>query len=174
MDHLKLYDYLTKARERVLNALRPLTPEHYHHEFNFGLKTIARTLTHVMISEWYYIERFTGRHVPPYVEWPIKDETPPEFGVVEATWREQEQATRAALAAERDWTRTIAWDSFPDDAGRRSHITATVGDLLAQLVLHEVHHRAQVMAMLRGLGDGVAPLQDIDYNDLMYERRLLT
>jgi len=46
-------------------------------------------------------------------------------------------------------------------------MTATAGDIATQLVLHEVHHRAQAMAMLRHLG---RPVQDIDYNDLMYER----
>ena len=52
--------------------------------------------------------------------------------------------------------------------------TATIGVLFTQLALHEMHHRAQVMAMLRLMresGANIPGVQDIDYNDLMYERR---
>ena len=52
MDPVRTYEYLARARERVFNALRPLTPQQYGHEFAFGLKTIGSTITHIMISEW--------------------------------------------------------------------------------------------------------------------------
>ncbi len=170
MDPLKIYDYFIKTRERVLDAVRPLSPEQYQRQFTIGLKTIAATLTHIMVSEWYYIQRLEGRTVPPYEQWPIKYEDPPAFDVVERTWREQTKRIRAAVAAERDWKRTITWLSFPDDTrgSKRFHITCTAGDLFTQLALHEAHHRAQSMAMLRELGK---PLEDLDYNALMFERR---
>jgi uncharacterized damage-inducible protein DinB len=126
-----------------------------------------------MISEWYYVERIEGRQVPPYEEWPIKYEDPPALEIVETTWREQAKRIREVIAAERDWGRIITWDSFPDDNGRRFQITATAGDVLTQLVLHEVHHRSQIMAMFRELGEGVPPLQDMDFGELMYGRRAL-
>jgi uncharacterized damage-inducible protein DinB len=171
MDPLKIYDYLTLARERVMDAVRPLPPEAYHHRCAIGLKTLAATLTHIMISEWYYIERLAGRPVPPYDQWPIQYENPPAtFEAVERIWREQAKQTRAAIAAERDWNRRITWTSHPNEQGKRFQITVTAGDLVAQLALHEVHHRAQVMAMLRELPGG-RPLEDLDYNALMYERR---
>lgn len=171
MDPLRIYDYLIMARERVLDAVRPLAPQQYLQEFTLGLKSIGTTLAHIMISEWYYIERLEGRLVPPYDQWPIKYEDPPAFDVLEKTWREQATNTRASIAAERDWNRRITYLSFPDDHGKRYHITATAGDFFTQLALHEVHHRAQLMAMLRELGDAAAPLQDIDYNEMMYQRR---
>jgi uncharacterized damage-inducible protein DinB len=168
MDPLKTYNYLIKSRERVLDAVRPLTPQEYQRELPFGLKTIAATLTHIMISEWYYIQRLNGQTVPPYDHWPIKQENPPAFDVLQTTWREQAEQTRAAITAEHDWNRPITWLSFPNDQHKRFHITATAGDFLTQLALHEVHHRAQIMAMLRQLG---RPLEDLDYNALMFERR---
>jgi uncharacterized damage-inducible protein DinB len=173
MDALKIYDYLIKTRQRLLDAVRPLTPQQYHHEFAFGLKTIGATLTHIMISEWYYIERLAGRPVPPYDQWPIKYEHPPALDIVEKTWHEQARNIRAAIAVQRDWNRRITYLSFPDDNGKRFHITATSGDLFTQLAPHEVHHRAQLMAMLRQLGDARCgpPLEDLDYNALMFERR---
>lgn len=178
MDPLRIYDYLVISRGRVMDAIRPLTAQQYLHPFSFGLKSIGSTLTHLMVSEWYYIERLEGRAVPPYDQWPIQYETPPAFEVVESIWRMQAKHVRAALAAERDWTRRITYLGFPDDTrdNRRFQITATAGDFLAQLALHEVHHRAQIMVMLRELaaapgGEAVRPVQDIDYNDLMFERR---
>ena len=171
MDPLRIYDYLAKARERVLDAVRPLTPQQCHHRFGFGLNTIASTVTHIMVSEWYYIERLAGRPVPPYEQWPIKYEDPPAFGVVEKAWREQAKNTRASIAGERDWTRKVTWLSFPDARGKRFHVSATAGDLFTQLALHEVHHRAQIMAMFREFGGAVPPLADLDYNALMFERR---
>lgn len=169
MDPLKIYDYLMVTRRRVLEAVRALTPPQYEQTFNIGLKTIGSTLAHLMISEWYYIERLEGRTVPPYEQWPIKYENPPAFDVIETTWAEQATRIRAAIAAERDWCRTITWLSFPDDTrhNKRFHITCTAGDLVTQLALHEVHHRAQIMAMLRQLGH---PLEDLDYNAMMYQR----
>ncbi len=176
MDPLRIYDYLIKSRERVLDALRRLTREQYESRFAFGLNTIASTLTHIMISEWYYIERLEGRPVPAYAQWPIQYEKPPAFDVVERTWREQMKSIRAAIAAQRDWNRKITYVSFPDDDGKRFHITASAGDILTQLALHEVHHRAQIMAMLREMGDArPGPLlEDLDYNTLMYDRRAMS
>lgn len=172
MDPLKIYDYLCKSRERVLDAVRPLTPLQYTQPFAFGLKTISSTMAHIMISEWYYVERLEGRHVAPYEQWPISYENPPEFAVIERTWEPQAKAVREAIARERDWTRLIAYESFADDHGKRYTITATAGDFMAQLAFHEVHHRAQAMAMIRMLGNA-APVEDLDYNALMFARQPL-
>ena len=170
MDPLKIYDYLMQSRARVMDALRSLTPQQYQRKFTFGLKTFGSTLAHLMVSEWYYIERLEGREVPHYNTWPIKYEDPPAFDVIERTWCAQATDVRASIAREHHWARTISWLSFPDDTrgNRRYHITCTAGDLITQLALHEVHHRAQMMAMLRELG--APPLQDLDYNALMFER----
>lgn len=171
MDPLRIYEYLTLSRQRVLSAVRALSANEYRREFPFGLRTIGRALAHIMISEWYYVERLEGSLVPPYREWPIQDESPPAFEVIESVWREQSERIRAIVARERDWNRKITWLSFPDVSrgGKRFHIVCSAGDLFTQLALHEAHHRSQVMAMLRELG---RPVQDIDFNDLMFERNL--
>jgi uncharacterized damage-inducible protein DinB len=178
MDPLKIYDYLIRTRERMFDSVRPLSAEQYGRLFPIGLKTIGATLTHLMISEWYYIERLEGRTVPPYDQWPVKYEEPhtPVFAVMEIIWREQWRRVRMVIATEcerGDWKRKITWLSFPDDTrgNKRYQITATAGDFMSQLALHEMHHRSQAMMMLRAMeGEGVRPVQDIDYNDLMFER----
>lgn len=167
MDPERIYDYLLRARGRVLDAARALTPKEYAREFPIGLKTIASTLTHVMISEWYYVERLAGREVKPYDEWPIRYEDPPAFEVLDRTWAAQGSRVRAFIADERDWGRRVGWLGFPNEQGQRFHVSASAGGLFTQLALHEVHHRAQAMAMLRGLGRVV---EDLDFGMMTFER----
>jgi len=50
----------------------------------------------------------------------------------------------------------------------RGAAAASAGDIATQLILHEMHHRAQVMNMLTRLGASVG---DIDFNLMMYQRR---
>ena len=48
---------------------------------------------------------------------------------------------------------------------------ATAGGVASQLLFHEVHHRAQVMAMLRQVG---VAAENLDYGVLMFERSPVT
>jgi uncharacterized damage-inducible protein DinB len=48
-------------------------------------------------------------------------------------------------------------------------VNASPADIFTQLALHEVHHRAQALNILRRLG--VTFAEDLDYNALMYKRR---
>jgi len=180
MNPPRIYDYLVLTRTRILDAVRTLSPDLYAREFAFGLKTIGPTLAHIMVSEWYYIERLAGRHVPPYDQWPIKYEPPhtPSFNSIEAAWREQANNSRSVIAAEHergDWSRTITWRSLAPAPAPRMDIVCTAGDLFTQLAFHEVHHRSQVMAMLRELaasaGAAIPTVADLDFNALMFERR---
>jgi uncharacterized damage-inducible protein DinB len=167
MDAERTYDYLTLARGKLLDWVRPLSQEQYVRAFPIGLGSLARTLAHVELSEWYYIQRMRQRTIPPYEQWPIRDESPPPFAEIEAAWSEQAKRTRAALSAVRDWSAPIEYEVTTDE-GRRDLVTASAGDIFTQLVLHEVHHRAQAMNMLRHLG---VKAEDIDFNTLMYRRR---
>jgi uncharacterized damage-inducible protein DinB len=167
MDPLKTYDYLTRSRQRVFDWVRPLNAEQYARPFLIGPGSLAKTLTHMLISEWYYIQRMEERVVPPYAEWPIRDEVPPAFAALEAEWTKQAAATRVAIEGVRDWNAELEY-RVTDDSGKRLRIGASRGDIFTQLALHEVHHRAQVMNMLRQLG---VKLADIDFNELMYRRQ---
>ena len=163
----RLYDYLALARRRVLDAVRPLQEEEYRRVFPIGLGSLARTLAHIEVSEWYYIQRLKRRAVPPYEQWPLRDEAPPPFAALEAAWLEQAERTRRAIASVHDWEGPLEYEVVSDD-GCAAIVTASASDLLSQLVMHEVHHRAQAMNILRHLG---VSLGDIDFNALMYPRR---
>lgn len=168
MQPLRTYDYLTRARDRVFDWVRPLSPEQYTREFPIGLGSLARTLTHTMTAEWYYVQRIQQRDVPPDDQWPIREDDPPPFARLEAHWRAQAAQTREALAAVADWHAPLEY-RVVDDAGRSAIVTASAADQFTQLALHEAHHRAQAMNMLRQLG---VTLEDIDFNALMFTRRV--
>jgi uncharacterized damage-inducible protein DinB len=168
MQVLKTYGYLTRSRERIFDRVRSLSAADYAREFPIGLGTVGRTLTHVMICEWTYVERIAGRDVPPYAEFPIQDENPPPFAALEEEWIAQAARTHAVLSEVKDWTAELEYRTVAD-IGPRKIVTATYDDLFTQLAFHEIHHRAQVMNILRHLG---ITLEDIDYNTLMYRTRL--
>ena len=167
MEPLRIYDYLVLTRGKVLDAVRPLSAEQYGRSFPIGPGSLGRTLTHIMISEWYYVQRLEGHEVPSYENWPIQDEKPPPFPGLERTWKEQADRTRAALAAVPDWHAEVEY-RVTDDDGRHLVVTTTAGDLATQLALHEIHHRAQVLNMLRSMD---VTLEDLDFNALMFTRR---
>lgn len=172
MDPLKIYDYLAKARENVFDAVRPLSPQQYGREFSIGLRTFGTTLTHMMIVEWAYMQRIQGQDLPPYETWPIQDEKPPAFAVIEKTWREQAPQTRGVLEKVRAggrWEREFEYISMSRE-NKKTRITVSPADVFTQMALHEVHHRAQVMAMLRELGK---PLENLDFGYLMYKREVV-
>ena len=86
MQPLKTYDYLTLARERIFGWVRPLGTEQYAREFPIAHGSLGRTLTHIMASEWYYVQRIQGRVVPAYKQWPYQHERPLPFAALEAAW----------------------------------------------------------------------------------------
>ncbi|MAY73571.1 MAG: hypothetical protein CMJ31_02400 [Phycisphaerae bacterium] len=167
MDPIRTYAYLTRARQRLFDAIRPLDAEVWTRSFDIGPGTLGETLTHVMISEWYYVQRMTRQPVPPYTEWPIQENEPPPFARLEVSWRRQAADTDSALAQISDWIEPFSYE-VTDDAGRRMVVTSSPADQFTQLALHEVHHRAQALNMLRQLG---VTLGDIDFNALMMPRR---
>ncbi len=168
MDPQRTYDYLCLARGKLFDAVRPLSADQYLSEWPIGPGSLAAVLAHMLISEWYYIERLEERDVPPYEQWEIRDENPPAFTVLEAKWTQQAGETRASLERVGDWDRLIEYRAVSPDQPP-TLVSATARDIFTQLVLHEVHHRAQALNMLRQLG---APIkEDLDFNALMYNRR---
>lgn len=167
MDPIRMYEYLEQTRRRLLDLTRPLGPEKYLQEFPIGLGSLGRIFTHLLISEWYYLERMERREVPPYREWRIQYENPISLVELEAEWAPQAERARLLIRSTRDWSEGLAYHITLDD-GRRQHVKATMGDFMTQLVLHESYHRAQISNILRHRG---VSAEGLDYNDMMFDRR---
>lgn len=172
LDPSRIYDYLERSRQRILDAARPLIHEQWAQEFPIGAKSLRHTLTHLVVAEWYYVQRMNRADVPPYEQWELRDETPLEGEALERAWATQAKATRVAIAGVHDWREPFDY-RVTDDQGRRLIVTATAADLITQLALHEAHHRAQALNILRHLGVTVVG-DDIDFNAMMMPRREAT
>ncbi len=173
-----LYDYLLAARRKLLDFVRPLDVAQYTQEFPFAHKTIRATLVHIAAAEWLYNRRLRGESVPPSPDRPFTRFSETEFPPLEGAWRAQSEETQQTLREIADWARPVEWVApLPPAAGAAVPVPKTIrfrtttGGIAAQLVVHEVHHRAQVMAMLRHLG---VVAEILDYSALMFERTDVT
>ncbi len=161
-----MYDYLTKARGRLFDWIRPLSQEQYTKEFPYALKTVRATVLEMARAEWAYGRRL--RNIPvTFAESPFTPEKMQTFAEAEAGWRKLEPETRALLAGITDWDAPVEYRFVPPNAPA-VRIRATVAGLVSQMVFHEVHHRSQAMSMLKQLG---VPAQNLDYATFMFDRQ---
>jgi uncharacterized damage-inducible protein DinB len=161
MEYAHIYDVLTQARERLFGWIRPLNQEQYTQHFPVGLGTLRATLIEIARVELLYATRLREEPVPPPplpADWIVSEIRQPTFADLEQVWKAQAPQTRATLARTTDWTKTVTRRYEQGD----KVIVQTVGkgEIAVQMLMHEVHHRAQAMAMLRQLG---VEAQNLDY-----------
>jgi uncharacterized damage-inducible protein DinB len=163
VDYAHFFDYLLKARGRLLDWVRGQPPDVYTRSFPIGLGTIRATLVHIAAAEGAYVRRLSGQDAPPG-EPPFTVERQPEFGPFVKAWMQQAPVTRETLANLGDPGRVI---EFVGRIPKPARVCATAGGIAGQMLFHEVHHRAQVMAMLRQVG---VAAENLDYSVLIWER----
>ncbi|HXX39197.1 MAG TPA: DinB family protein [bacterium] len=158
MEFVRVYDVQLQARGKLLDWVRPLDQAQYTRAFPFGLKSLRRTLVEIARAEMYLSMRLREEPLPPVAEWPMNEERLQTLADLERVWAPQSRQTRATLAETKDWDRAVTCRLIRPDQTVR--LTATKADIAVQLLMHEVHHRAQAMAMLRQLG---VEAQNLDY-----------
>lgn len=162
---IAFYDYLATARRKLWEWIRPLSLEQYTQEFPFGRKTIRTTVVEIPLAEWSYGTRISGEAMPASIEQhPFNRFYSTDFAALEGAWEELEARTRRILREERSWDRALEWRTTTQPP---LHVRTTTGGVAIQMMNHEVHHRAQAMAMLRHLGIAA---QNVDYSILMFQR----
>jgi len=168
VDLAQYFDYLCKAREKLLGWVRSQPAEVYTRAFPFGMGSIRATLVHTAAAQWGYTQRLGGKDYTP-TDNPFTVDTQPALEPFLAAWDRLNPQTRQALAGLDDPDRRIEYVSRLTTPAVR--IRATAGGIAGQLLFHEVHHRAQVMAMLRQVG---VAAENLDYGIIMFERVPLT
>ena len=168
MNFVRTYDYLRQSRAKLFDWIRPLRQDQYTQEFPFGLHTLRATMIEMGGVEWLYVRRLSDpkQALPPREDWPISEQRQPTFKDLEPAWAEQAARSRDVIANIRDWDAPVEYTAA--QSGKRIVISTTKADIATQLCLHEVHHRAQAMAMLRQLG---VPAENLDYSILRFRRR---
>lgn len=167
-DFARVYDVHTQARAKLFDFIRPLSQEQYTREFPFAHRTLRATMHEIATTEWWLTARLREEPMPRPFNWeglPINRSA--TFAELEQAWTEQAPRTRATLAGLTDLDKIVETRMY----GRRRVriLRATKRTIATQLLLHEVHHRAQAMTMLRHLGVGA---QDLDYIYFLQEERV--
>jgi|SRR5579864_890447 len=158
MNYVRVYDVLTQARGKLFEWIWPLSQTQYTQSFPFGLRSLRATMIEIALVEHFYGKRLREDVLPGTDDYPISETRQPTFADLERVWTPQAKETRATLAGITDWDRSVLRRTEQPDKIIVS--TATKADLATQLLFHEVHHRAQAMAMLRQLG---VEAQNLDF-----------
>jgi len=171
-ERVRYFDYLCLAREKLFGWVRNQPAEVYRRSFPIGLGSISVTLVHIATVQWGHTQRLLGREPTgargQYTDNPFSLDTQPEFEQLVGIWARLNPQTRQAFADLGDPERHFEF--FPKVIKPPIRIRVTADVLVGHLLFHEVHHRAQVMTMLRQVGIAA---ENLDYAILMGESTLL-
>lgn len=155
-----LFDYHYWALDRVWTCIDALTPEQFVQPLDYSVGSIRNQVVHTMAAEWLWMSRIQGTS-PDYFP---QGEDYASAAAVRARWAEQEAEYRAYAAALTDTELERICD-YRTTAGKP--LSAQVGHILLHMVNHTTDHRAQILAMLHGMG---APTVEQDLIFYLRER----
>lgn len=140
-----LFDYHHRARQQTLETVSRLSAEEFLRDQGVGWRSIRNTILHGLFAEAYWIEHvLSGDPRPSWSPESVPDV--PSLARLAEQVRERSQKWLAAvtekqLGEEQTWT-------FSSGAT----IKFTIAKVLLHVVIHESHHRGQVMALVRQMG----------------------
>jgi uncharacterized damage-inducible protein DinB len=152
-DAIALIDYNYWARDRLLDAVRPLSPDQYLQEIVSSFRSIRDTLVHVYSAEWVWHQRWLGSSPTS----PVPFDAFADLAALEAAWRELEQDVRA-------FVRNLG-DAGLDHQIEYRLLSGTPGksqyrEMIQHVVNHGSYHRGQLVTMLRQVG--ATPPESLD------------
>jgi len=148
-----LLDYHYWARDRLLEALEPLTPEQFTRDMGNSFRSIRDTAAHIYAAEWAWHSRWLGQSPTALLPYDMF----PDVATLRRTWIDHEARMRAFLS-NRDESGINEVIEYTLISG---HTGASVLWQMAQHVVnHATYHRGQIVTMLRQLG--AAPPKPMD------------
>ena len=158
MTHQDLYtllDFHYWARDRMFDAIEPLTPEQFTRDLGNSFRSVRDTVAHIYAAEWIWYERWQGDFADGAASGrPVsrcRDDST-------ARGLEHEQKVRALRRGARRRGRRRASCRTRSLAACPS--TSPFWQMLQHVVNHASYHRGQVTTMLRQLG--AAPAKSCD------------
>ena len=149
-----LVDFHYWARDRLLDAIEPLSAEQFTRDMGGSFRSVRDTLAHMYSAEWIWLSRWQGMSPSAM----LSPETFPDVPSIRAAWKEHESRMNAFLEG-------------LDEAGLNQRIEfATLGGqpmtgvlwrLVQHVVNHASYHRGQVTTMIRQLGGTPPKSQDL-------------
>jgi uncharacterized damage-inducible protein DinB len=140
-----MIDYHYWARDRLIEAIEPLTAEQYNRDLGSSFKSIRETVTHLYAAEWAWYQRWHGDSPTALVP----ADRFADLAALRREWAEHEQKMRAFVGglADADVMRIIEFKLLSGQAG-----ASPIWQMVQHVVNHASYHRGQVTTMLRQLG----------------------
>lgn len=149
-----LVDYHYWARDRMLDAVEPLTPDAFTRDLGNSFGSVRDTLSHLHGAEWIWLSRLQGASPTTL----LPHERFPDLAAARAAWAETEAGLRALLGGldEAGLDRLVEYRLLNGQAGANR-----LWHIVQHLVNHATYHRGQVTTMLRQLGAAPPKSQDL-------------
>ena len=140
-----LLDYHYWARDRLLDALEPLTPEQFTRDMGNSFRSIRDTAAHIYAAEWAWHSRWQGQSPTSL----LPADMFPDVATLRVTWSDHESRVRAFLSGrdEDGINQVIEYKLVNGQPG-----ASILWQMTQHVVNHATYHRGQVVTMLRQLG----------------------
>ena len=144
-DLFALYTYNTWANDRVIGALRSLSPEDYVREMGGGFPSVRATFVHIAAATDAWAERFLGREA---TRLPTPDELPRlEDAVTVLIEAQRKHDAHLKSLTPGQMAASFSWKNLKGEVR-----SAPFWAVLRHVVNHQTYHRGQISSMLRRLG----------------------
>jgi uncharacterized damage-inducible protein DinB len=140
-----MLDYHYWARDRMLDALEPLSAEQFTREMGSSFRSIRATVTHIYFAEWAWYLRWVGDSPSA----PLPADMFPDLAALRKAWTEHEAKVRALVEGLGDdgINRVIEYKLLSGTPG-----ASVFWQMLQHVVNHASYHRGQVTTLLREIG----------------------
>jgi uncharacterized damage-inducible protein DinB len=147
------FDYHYWARDRLLDAIDPLTPEQFTRDLGSSFKSVRDTVAHTYSAEWAWCQRWLGQSPTAH----LSTDLFPDAASIRRLWIENEVKVRAFLDSlgEEGVHRVLDYKMLNGAAA-----SSPMWQMMQHVVNHGSYHRGQVTTMLRQLG--AAPGKSMD------------
>jgi uncharacterized damage-inducible protein DinB len=149
-----MLDYHHWARDRLLDALEPLTPDQLNRDLGSSFKSIRETIVHTYAAEWAWHSRWQGNSPTSL----LPADQFPDVAALRRAWSQHEAEMREFLdrIGEDGVSRVFEYKLLNGQAG-----ASPLWQMLQHVVNHASYHRGQVTTMLRQLGATPAKPMDL-------------
>ena len=148
-----LLNYHYWARDRLLAAVEPLTPEQFTRDLGSSFRSVRDTLAHIVAAEWAWLSRWQGNSPTTL----LAADQFQDLASVRLFWSDLEPKVRAFSGGlgEAGLTQVFAYKLLSGQDG-----ASPFWQMLQHVVNHASYHRGQVVTMLRQLG--ASPPKSLD------------
>jgi len=152
-DLRSLLDYHYWARDRILDALEPLTAEQFTRPLNSSFQSIRDTIVHVFAAELLWYSRWRGNSPKAL----LPGDTVSDVATLRARWNEVERDVRELVneLGPEGIARSLDYQHMSGQPD-----SSVFWHMLQHVVNHASYHRGQVTTMLRQIG--AAPAKSMD------------